>query len=350
MGGGRRPAGRRPQPAPADGADRPAEGGRGLQRGRRCRAVASCAGGVGATEENGVSAERSPDIDVTAGGVRWRLRVEYRERLLGPQGLRLDEWLRTGQARVVKHGPHRTVYQVTLPGLKFYLKHFRLTDVRSRLRQTVRPAKACIEYDRAVGVASRQVPTITPLGVGVRCDGAGPGDSFLMTHSLDDVTPLDAFIEKTLPSFDPPRLARVRLHLAQELGAFVARMHDAGILHGDFHAANLLVRLEASDKVRLFLIDLHAARLGRPLDWRASRATLVILNRWFSLRAGRSDRLRFWKAYCRCRASLFDGWHRKPLHELACDLERRTWTSNRTFWRHRDRRCLVTNRYYQRVR
>src|SRR5262249_32028602 len=34
----------------------------------------------------------------------------------------------------------------------------------------------------------------------------------------------------------------------------------------------------------------------------------------------------------------------------ARDLEQRTWASNLRFWRHRDRRCLVTNRYYRHVR
>jgi len=31
------------------------------------------------------------------------------------------------------------------------------------------------------------------------------------------------------------------------------------------------------------------------------------------------------------------------------DLEQRTWESNLRFWQHRDRRCLVNNRYYRRI-
>jgi hypothetical protein len=34
---------------------------------------------------------------------------------------------------------------------------------------------------------------------------------------------------------------------------------------------------------------------------------------------------------------------------LALDLEERTWQSNYRFWRGRDQRCLVTNRYYRHV-
>src|SRR5262249_30992301 len=41
---------------------------------------------------------------------------------------------------------------------------------------------------------------------------------------------------------------------------------------------------------------------------------------------------------------------RLALPALARDLEVRTWASNLAFWRNRDRRCLVDNRYYRRVR
>jgi len=40
---------------------------------------------------------------------------EWRDLLLGPAGLRLDKWLEAGDARIVKNGPHRTVYCVTMP-------------------------------------------------------------------------------------------------------------------------------------------------------------------------------------------------------------------------------------------
>jgi tRNA A-37 threonylcarbamoyl transferase component Bud32 len=297
-----------------------------------------------------VSAERNPLVEVEAGGVRWQLRSDYAERLLGPEGIRLDEWLRAGQAQVVKHGPHRTVYRVALAGLNVYLKHFKLNDVRARLRQMVRPPKARMEFDRALGIAARQVPTVVPVGVGVRRDGENAGESFLVTHTLDNVCGLDVFIESTLRTFAATRLTAVRFQLAGKLGELIGRLHDAGVLHGDLHAANLLIRLDPGDEIRLFLIDLHAVHLGRPLDWPTSRENLVILNRWFSLRVSRADRLRFWQEYCRFRSAFFAGQHRKDLFVRARELEARTWESNRTFWRHRDRRCLVSNRYYQRVK
>ena len=66
-------------------------------------------------------------VQVSAGDICWQIDPVWQHHLLGPEGLRLDEWLRTGQATIVKHGAHRTVYHVTLPGLSCYVKLNRLT-------------------------------------------------------------------------------------------------------------------------------------------------------------------------------------------------------------------------------
>src|SRR5262249_40641064 len=104
------------------------------------------------------------------------------------------------------------------------------------------------------------------------------------------------------------------------------------------------------------LIDLHAVRVNQRLDWQASRDNLVILNHWFMVRASRTDRLRFWRAYYDMRQRLGDsvtgasGHSRQDAMAKAVDLERRSWKSNLQFWAHRDRRCLSSNRYFRPVR
>jgi hypothetical protein len=126
------------------------------------------------------------------------------------------------------------------------------------------------------------------------------------------------------------------------LGRFLAQLHDAGITHRDLHANNILLGLGPDDEPRLHLIDLHAVRLGAPLSWPARRENLVVFNRWFIMRVGRSDRLRFWQAY---QSAVGGAGTLDPL-----DLEERTWQSNLCFWKSRDRRCLEKNRYYRPVR
>jgi len=237
---------------------------------------------------------------VRVGGVRWSVDPALQHSFLDHAGLRLPHWLSAGQAHVVKQGPHRVVYRVELPGLCFYLKHNRVTDTRTWIRQLVRPSKARQEFDKALAVAARGVPTIAPLALGEQPARHG-GESFLITRGLEACEPLNAFLARTLSRLDPLRRTRVRQRLAEELGRLVARIHDAGILHNDFHAGNLLVHLGAHDAIALYLIDLDAVRVGKPLDWPTTLDNLVMLNSWFVLRVNRADRLRFWSAYFRAR-------------------------------------------------
>jgi serine/threonine protein kinase len=236
-------------------------------------------------------------VEIHVAGMRWLIAPECRDLLLGPEGLRLQEWLQTGQAVAVKHGPHRAVYRIDLPRLGFYLKHNRVTDLRTWVRQLVRPSKAAMEFERAWAVAELGIPTVTPLGLGEGSEGWGPSENFLITRSLEDTEPLSTFIEQTLPTLEAFRQERVRRRLARRLGEFLHEIHEAGIVHNDLHAGNILVRLQADDCPRLFLIDLHAVRTGPPLSWSARRANLVVLSHWFMIYASRTDRLRFWRSY-----------------------------------------------------
>jgi tRNA A-37 threonylcarbamoyl transferase component Bud32 len=327
--------------------------------------MAGAAAGSAEPEGSGLRETGGTLTEIEADGVRWQVLPEWQNLLFGPAGLRLEEWLRDGLAQVVKNGPHRTVYRVSLPGLSFYLKHYRLQGLRAWWRQLLRPARARLEFERALAVAARRVPTIRPLAVGESRLGRAPGDSFLITRALDAAEPVSSFIESILPKLADHDRTRLRQGLATALGEFVAQLHDAGILHHDFHPANILVRVEGEHHPRLHLIDLDGVRLSQPLSWRAGLKNLIVLNRWFMLRVSRSDRLRFWRAYCQARrrpggrplrsADSGDSLSRdrapcryQVLREAARELERQSLRSNLRFWRKRDRRCLASNRYYLR--
>ena len=104
--------------------------------------------------------------------------------------------------------------------------------------------------------------------------GSGACDSFLVTQSLDDTQTLNGFLATTLAPMPAPRHARLRRRLAKALGRFAARLHDAGVLHNDLHAANVLVRVAGDDSPQLFLIDLNAVRLFHRVDHAAVRVVV----------------------------------------------------------------------------
>lgn len=241
----------------------------------------------------------------------------------------------------VKENPYRTVDRAKSPGGAVYVKWCRVRGFRAWWREVFRGPKAKLEFDRARALAACGVAAVQPLAWG-RVPSVWPGESVLITRAFDGV-PLPVLVERG-------QTPAARRRVAAELGRFFARLHAAGVAHPDPHPGNLLLDADG----RPTLLDVHAVAIGRSLDWPARRANLVLLNRWFQLRATRTDRLRFWRAY----QSVFLSGGLAPPEDptqgarapcSAVELERRTLASNFRFWARRLRRCLGTNRYFRRV-
>ncbi len=281
------------------------------------------------------------------GGYRWTLApgmsgadVEQMISLLLPASdgppcpsLALRAGERPDIVTVIKHAPHRTLYRLRLPGLDLHVKHYG-GGFREWCRCLLRGRRAARELALSREAARRGVPTLEVLGCG---ESPRRSDSWLITRTLPEVVPLLDVLETDLP-------ANLRHRLAHSLGAFLARLHEAGVRHDDLHPGNLLLRLVEGEP-RLYLIDLDMARLGAALGWPASRANLVVLDRWFALRFTGSDRLRAFRAYCDARPELA-----LDARRLAGELAAHTSASLLQHTRKLDRRCLGGNRHFVRLR
>jgi tRNA A-37 threonylcarbamoyl transferase component Bud32 len=285
----------------------------------------------------------SPGHMVRSGGRRWHLTPEGAE-LFGNDGPDLDRWIADGTAVIVKTGPHRTVYRVALPDATIYVKHCRIMGPRAWAREVLRPAKARLEFENAVTLAGRGIAAVQSLAWG-ETDSPWPGESFLITRSLDSADPFTTFLEDQTSSIAADCRAAIGRRLATELGRFFAHLHDAGIAHQDPHPGNFLLEFSPPGEPRFSLIDVHAICIGRPLSWAESRTNLVLFNRWFQIRVSRADRARFWHSYRQSR---------KTLPNLgaaqAREVETGTAMSNLRFWAGRVRRCLGSNRYFRKLR
>jgi tRNA A-37 threonylcarbamoyl transferase component Bud32 len=280
-------------------------------------------------------------ISLKRGRWHWRVRPDWQDRLVGAAGLRLETWHAEGRLQVIKQAPHRTIYRVDLPDASVFIKHYPIHDVRAFLRQRLRPAKAATEMACALALAERRIATVVPIA-----SAAGPaGESYLITLALEGTVRLDDFINHLLEKAPGELNFRLRREIARRLGEFLARMHDAGVSHADLHSGNLLVK---PDTLELYLIDLHAVRLGGPLDWPDSKDNLVMLSRWMQGRTQRTDRRRFWRAYASARRIIKVANHNE--HRLAGELQAATADSLAHFWRKRTQRCVTPGRHFYRLR
>lgn len=234
-------------------------------------------------------------------------------------------------AVVVKENLQRTILRIDLPGGAVFVKRVRANTPRAWARELLRPPKGRLEFENAVRLRRLGVPCAEPLAW-AETASVGPGESVVVTREVAGAVPLDEYLTDALPLGE-------RRRVATELGRLFAAMHAAGVAHPDPHPGNFLVQ---RDPLRFTLLDVHAVRFGPPLTWEQAKANLVLFNRWFQLRASRTDRLRFWTGY----------WGAPPdqVHVFAQSVEYETAASNRRFWAARDDRYLGTNRQFRRVK
>jgi serine/threonine protein kinase len=274
--------------------------------------------------------------------VGWWYRDGWGEMLLGPDGLRLDEWRASGVLTTVKAGPHRIVYRVRLAETTIYIKHFLVPNRRAVLRQWVRRGKGRNEGKRSVHLATIGVPTITPVALGEQRKRKFLFENYLVTPAISDTIPLDEFVERRLPEWPEPEQSSIRRKLARAVAVMTAQLHDAGLLHHDFHPGNILVRLERADQLELFMIDLDAMRKCRRVTWKLARQNLALLDHYFWLRSTRTDRFRFLKAYLGARSE-----PAPSVGRFAREIEDTTRLWAERLWRRSGRRCRSSNKYFE---
>jgi tRNA A-37 threonylcarbamoyl transferase component Bud32 len=267
---------------------------------------------------------------------RWHVAPEFRAAHADLAGV-----IASGNTQLIKHGRFRTVYRVHLPKLDVYVKHCRPAGWRAWLRECFRPAKAILEFRKLRDAATKSVPTAVAVAWGKQ-HRLLPGDSVLITRAIPDSEPLGRYLVEKLPLLPERERTRKRHLLAKGLGRFLADLHWAGVLHPDLHPDNLL--LSWHGEVPTFhLLDLHDVQTGKRCGMTASMKNLAIFNRWFVLRATRTDRLRFWKAYiARCREVDRQDWPPENCREL----EAMTLASNLRLWRSWAKRCFGNNRRF----
>ena len=174
----------------------------------------------------------------SAGGSR----VGWRDILLGPDGLRLDEWRRTGSGSDVKAGPHRVVYHIELPEGAILYQALPGPGPPGDPPPVVPSRQGTQRGEASQQLATIGVPTISPLALGEQRKRGFLFENYLVTPAIADADPPRRVRRAELPGWPEPRRSCVRQKLAEALGVMTARLHDAGFLHLDFHPGNILVR------------------------------------------------------------------------------------------------------------
>jgi len=197
-------------------------------------------------------------------------------------------------------------------------KLFRRGGLLDRLG--LRPCAAAREHASLARLRALGLPVPEPVAFE---PGGGPrGEDLLATRWIEGSSDL-----ASLTADDGPD-RRQRRHLARRLGELVRALHDAGAVHRDLHAGNVLVRPDGS----LALVDFHRARFTTSQALR-KRDVLALAHHFLS-RSTTGERLRFARAY-----------------GAGCE----TWTeaalcSRLAFQLHHEKRCLGGGRAFVHIK
>jgi serine/threonine protein kinase len=171
------------------------------------------------------------------------------------------------------------------------LKRDRRAGHRGPGRGLIVPTRATAAFRKGHALLARGIATARPAAAADLWRRGAVADSLLVTEAVDG-EPLSDWLRRG----PAPALCR---RLARDLAQMLRRMHDAGFLHRDLKAPNILVSPRGGAGVRPVLVDLDGLRQAmRVSAWRRARDLMrlsVSLDEWGVAR--RTDRLRFLRAY-----------------------------------------------------
>jgi len=182
-----------------------------------------------------------------------------------------------------------------------YLKRYRFSLISEFVKNCFfffRTYSAIHEWRNIIEFNASNLPTMTPIAVGIRRRIPLWNESFLLTKGIPHTKTLEHEIEN---SFSPP-LDRIRVQqkrvLINKLATLTQRMHGEGFKHQDFYLCHILVNSSVPDDPLLYVADLHRVRRKKNNKKSWQIKDLAALNYSASQKLiSRTDRLRFMKHY-----------------------------------------------------
>jgi hypothetical protein len=169
------------------------------------------------------------------------------------------------------------------------LKHWQARGALRQAADALRGSPARRAWLGGVALRARRIGVATPYAYLERRRLGLPVACWLVLEDLGPALPADVAAEKLEPAL-----------VADALVALVARLHAAGVRHGDLKASHVFLAPYARG-LEAKLIDLEGVRCGRRLPERARIHELAQLNA--SLPDALPDALRC-RAFARYRAAL----------------------------------------------
>lgn len=149
----------------------------------------------------------------------------------------------------IYNGPRNEVVKVWRDGRDINIKAFGIPNIVNRVVYgRWRKSKACRSYEHALRLRNLGFNTPEPMAYVELKNGLLFGRSYYVSQQLEDFRDM-----WNLDDLNADDMAA----LADALGAFMARLHDAGVWMKDFSRGNVLFRRLPKGQFEFFLIDIN---------------------------------------------------------------------------------------------
>lgn len=155
---------------------------------------------------------------------------------------------------LVRFSPNETM------GIKdeIVIKKFKLTRKYDRFRFHFLTSKAFRSFEIALALLQNGLKTPRPLAV---IEERGKYNSLVNCYYLTEFLKFDCSFSQVIKEFDD----ELKGKLLAETARNIRLMHDAGIIHNDLHASNILIK-NPDSVPELYFIDLNRARRKKGLS------------------------------------------------------------------------------------
>ncbi len=140
-----------------------------------------------------------------------------------------------------------------------WLKCFRAAHAVDAVVYAFRAGKSVQSWNKSFALIASGFDVPRPL-LGLRRRGMGQGVMGLFGSQHVNAAPLQDLMSATSPEESTKALM-------QELGMFLARLHDYGFRHRDLRRGNLLIQECADAQFRFFLVDVNRLQRYESLNW-----------------------------------------------------------------------------------
>ncbi len=184
-------------------------------------------------------------------------------------------------------------------------------------KEIFRHSKAFHEFQTAIAIAGKDIPTPAPLLVAELISYGRVSESLLITQFIADAYELKDFVINRQVAESPSYLRTERREIVEAFGRLTAKIFNNGIYQDDYALNNFILKKDEGG-TKIYFIDFERVAIKDQLAEQEKTKLLTKLNR-VGCEATVKDRMRFLRSYLR-----EEGGDAKKLHHYARELQRTT--------------------------